>query len=117
VRACSDTEVQPKPAWTKRKKDYIAHVVSAPEPVRLVSAADKLANARSILSDLRAMGDKLWERFNGGRDGTLWYYRSLVNAFEIAGYRSSPECQDRCTVIVAELDRVVTEIEALAAAE
>jgi (p)ppGpp synthase/HD superfamily hydrolase len=60
VRACSDTDVTPKPAWEKRKKDYIAHVVGASESVRLVSAADKLANARSVLADLRVLGDELW---------------------------------------------------------
>lgn len=114
VRACSDTEVTPKPAWEKRKKDYIAHILGAPESVRLVSAADKLANARSVLADLRELGDTLWDRFNGGKDGTLWYYRSLVSVFEIA--RSSPllERPDRSKAVVEELDRVVTEIEGLA---
>jgi hypothetical protein len=58
VRACSDTDVTPKPAWEKRKKDYIAHVVGASESVWLVSAADKLANAHSVLADLRVLGDE-----------------------------------------------------------
>ena len=53
--------------------------------MRLVSAADKLANTRSVLADLRVLGDELGSRFKGGKDGTLWYYRSLVSVFEIAG--------------------------------
>jgi (p)ppGpp synthase/HD superfamily hydrolase len=117
VKACSDTDVKPKPAWEKRKKDYIAHIVGASESVRLVSASDKLANARSILADLRVLGNELWGRFNGGKEGTLWYYRSLVNVFKIA--ESSPIVgeHDRTNAVVEELDRVVAEIEKLAGIE
>lgn len=114
VRACSDTDVTPKPAWEKRKKDYIAHVVGASESVRLVSAADKLANARSVLADLRVLGDELWSRFKGGKDGTLWYYRSLVSVFDIAGSSPIMGRPDRTRPVVEELDRVVGEIEKLA---
>lgn len=114
VQACSDTDVKPKPVWEKRKKDYIAHIVGASESVRLVSAADKLANARSVLADLRVLGDALWSRFNGGKEGTLWYYRSLASVFGIAGSSPSSKRSDRTRAVVEELDRVVTEIERLA---
>ena len=114
VSACSDTDVTPKPAWEKRKKDYIAHVVGASESVRLVSAADKLANARSVLADLRVLGDELWSRFKGGKDGTLWYYRSLVSVFAIAGSSPIMGRPDRTRPVVEELARVVGEIEKLA---
>jgi (p)ppGpp synthase/HD superfamily hydrolase len=104
VDGCTDTYKDPKPDWLPRKEAYVAHVAEAPPSVRLVSAADKLHNARSILADLRAVGDELWDRFTGGREGTLWYYRALVEAY--AGTNSNP--------VVEELDRVVREIEALA---
>ena len=104
VDGCTDTYEDPKPEWRPRKEAYVAHVAEAPPSVRLVSAADKLHNARSILADLRAVGNELWDRFTGGREGTLWYYRALVEAY--AGVGSNP--------IVKELDRVVREIEALA---
>ena len=104
VDGCTDTYEDPKPEWRPRKEAYVAHVAEAPPSVRLVSAADKLHNARSILADLRAVGNELWDRFTGGREGTLWYYRALVEAY--AGVDSNP--------IVKELDRVVREIEALA---
>lgn len=100
VEGCTDTFEEDKPEWWGRKKGYMAHLLGAPESVRLVSAADKLSNARSILADLRLLGDALWGRFNGGKDGTLWYYRSLVRVFRITG--SNP--------VVEELDRVVREI-------
>ena len=105
VDGCTDAEVIPKPPWRARKEAYIAHVREAPASVRLVSAADKLHNARTILADYRQLGDSLWQRFNGGKEGTLWYYRSIVNAFRAAG----------TTPLVEELDRVVSEIERLAA--
>jgi (p)ppGpp synthase/HD superfamily hydrolase len=104
VDGCTDTYEDPKPDWLPRKEAYVAHMAEAPPSVRLVSAADKLHNARSILADLRAVGDELWDRFTGGREGTLWYYRALVEAY--AGTDSNP--------VVEELNRVVREIEALA---
>ena len=104
VDGCTDTYEDPKPAWRPRKEAYVEHVATASPSVRLVSAADKLHNARSILKDLRALGDELWTRFTGGKDGTLWYYRALVEAYEKNG----------ATPVVEELDRVVREVEALA---
>ena len=104
VAGCTDTYEEPKPAWRPRKEAYVARMASAPAPVRLVSSADKLHNARSILADLRAVGDDLWDRFTGGKEGTLWYYRALVEAYAAAG----------ANAIVEELDRVVREIEGLA---
>jgi GTP pyrophosphokinase len=68
-----------------------------------VSASDKLHNARAILRDYRLHGEELWKRFNGGKQGTLWYYRSLIEAFAAAEQNE----------LVAELDRVVSEIEKL----
>jgi len=103
VQGCTDTVVVPKPEWRKRKEEYIAHLPDATSAVRLVSASDKLHNARAILRDYRVHGDHLWLRFTGGKHGTLWYYRELVGAFDKA---------DR-NELVSELDRVVTEIETL----
>ena len=107
VQGCTDAVIIPKPPWRKRKEDYIAHIPKASASVRLVSASDKLHNARAILRDLRRLGDALWSRFTGGKEGTLWYYRALVTAFREAG---SDE-------LIEELDRVVSEIEQLAATE
>jgi hypothetical protein len=49
-----------------------------------VSLADKTHNACAILTDYRVLGDALWDRFTGGRDGTIWYYRSLSQFFDQA---------------------------------
>jgi (p)ppGpp synthase/HD superfamily hydrolase len=103
VRGCTDTDVEPKPPWRLRKEDYITHIRRASPSVRLVSACDKLHNARSILDDYRHLGDAVWSRFRGGKDGTLWYYRALVTAFQEAG----------SSRLVEELDRTVGELERL----
>lgn len=89
--------------WGERKRAYIEKVAHEPAGVRLVSAADKLANAREILADYRGEGDAVFNRFKGGKQGTLWYYRTLVNVFRKAG--ASP--------LIDELDRVVSELESL----
>jgi len=108
IDGCTDADVIPKPPWRERKEKYIAHIREASPSVRLVSAADKLHNARAILAHYRELGEALWDRFNGGKEGTLWYYRSLVEVFHQAG---GP------TLLVEELDRVVSELERLALAE
>jgi (p)ppGpp synthase/HD superfamily hydrolase len=114
VDGCTDAYVIPKPPWRQRKEAYIVHLPKASKSVRLVSAVDKLHNARAILSDYRKIGEELWSRFKGGKEGTLWYYRSLVGAFNEA-CENDLEAKD-CKVadmkaLVDELDRVVSEIE------
>jgi GTP pyrophosphokinase len=104
VDGCTDADTLPKPPWKRRKEAYVAHIRNASASVRLVSACDKLQNARAILADYRVLGESLWRRFSGGKEGTLWYYRALVQAFREAG--TSP--------LIEELDRVVSEIERLA---
>ena len=104
VAGCSDSDTIPKPPWQERKEAYIAHLRTASASVRRVSAADKLHNARAILRDYRLIGEALWDRFAGGKEGTLWYYRALVEAFQEAG----------TTPLVEELDRVVSELENMA---
>jgi GTP pyrophosphokinase len=104
VEACTDADVQPKPAWRERKARYLQHLASASQSVVLVSAADKLHNARSILRDYRQVGERLWDRFNAdaGKGGTIGYYRELVRIFTLTGYHRD---------LVRELDGIVADIE------
>jgi GTP pyrophosphokinase len=81
VEGCTDADTDPKPPWRERKERYLDHLKQADSDTRMVSAADKLNNVRSILSDYRAIGESVWSRFNGGREGTLWYYRTLRDIF------------------------------------
>ncbi len=81
VDGCTDADTYPKPPWRERKEKYLRHLKTADPDTRLVSAADKLNNVRSILSDYRVIGESVWSRFNGRREGTLWYYRTLLDIF------------------------------------
>jgi (p)ppGpp synthase/HD superfamily hydrolase len=103
VDGCTDADTHPKPPWRERKETYILHLKSADAETRLVSAADKLNNVRSILSDYRDVGESVWDRFKGGRDGTLWYYRALLDEF-----RRKPNR------LIRELELAIKELEATA---
>jgi (p)ppGpp synthase/HD superfamily hydrolase len=81
VADCTDTHEEPKPDWRPRKEAYIAGLENKAARSLAVSIADKTHNAAAINADLRLHGATVWERFSGKRDGTLWYYRSLADAF------------------------------------
>jgi (p)ppGpp synthase/HD superfamily hydrolase len=104
VDGCTDSYEIPKPPWRSRKEVYIAHLRHASADVRRVSLADKVHNARSILADLQQYGEAIWDRFQGGKDGTLWYYKTLAQVFREID--ASP--------LVGELTRLTLEIERVA---
>lgn len=106
VEGCSDCLVPKgtkKAPWRERKERYIAHLALAPAETKLVSTADKIHNARAILSDLKdpAVGSAVWGRFRAGREEQLWYYVTLARVL-------------RGTPGAAELAAVVSEIRTLA---
>jgi GTP pyrophosphokinase len=105
VDGCTDAYTIPKPPWRERKETYIRHLKSADAGTRLVSAADKLNNVRSIIADYREIGEAVWARFNGGREGTLWYYRTLLNEFQRKPNRLIREF----ALAVAELESISTK--------
>jgi GTP pyrophosphokinase len=105
VDGCTDAYTDPKPAWRERKEKYIARLRDEDQDTRLVSAADKLNNVGSILSDYRSVGESVWSRFNGGREGTLWYYRTLRDEF----------LRDQPNRITRDLALAVSELESLTA--
>lgn len=109
VDACTDSYDDPKPPWRDRKEAYVAHVRERvahgdDEPGLRVSLADKVHNTRAILADVRESGEAVFGRFNGKRDGTLWYYGALVDAF-----------RDFPNRMVDELERAVADLRRLAA--
>lgn len=110
VDACTDSYEDPKPPWRERKEAYVAHIRArvergGDEAALRVSLADKVHNVRAIVADVRESGGDVFARFNGKRDGTLWYYAALVDAF-----RGFPNR------MVGELERTVAELRRLAAA-
>jgi (p)ppGpp synthase/HD superfamily hydrolase len=84
VEGCTDGvpgSTGEKPDWKTRKEAYLTHLMEAPMDTLLVSCADKLHNARAIVSDLRQIGPEVFQRFKAGREGTLWYYQRLAEVF------------------------------------
>lgn len=103
VEACSDTMETPKPPWRMRKEKYLGRLKVAPASVRLISAADKLHNLRSIATDYHHIGEDLWDRFSAGRDEQLWYYSTVI---EILRPGAPPR-------LVSELERTLTKLKQL----
>lgn len=111
VVACTDGSREQKAAaaapearradWEQRKHAYVEHLLRASDDALLVSGCDKLHNARAILADLRNpdIGVAVFDRFTGRRDGTVWYYRALVNCFVQRGAPMARELADAVAVI------------------
>jgi (p)ppGpp synthase/HD superfamily hydrolase len=96
-----------KQSWLERKQAYVLRLREEPADVQLISAADKLYNARAILEDYREIGPQVWVRFNRGQQDQLWYFDELLTVFKASG----------TTRIVEELGHVVNELRQLSAAE
>jgi (p)ppGpp synthase/HD superfamily hydrolase len=107
VDICSDAYESPKPPWRERKEKTLMKLRGAPTDARLVSVADKLYNARTTILALKSDGNNVWSRFNGGKDGTLWYYRSLLDIFKKTG----------SDLITEEYAHAITDLEQLAKQE
>lgn len=76
VESCSDsmaTNPDEKLLWRDRKDKYLEHLRTANADALMVSAADKLHNARAILADYRELGEGLWSRFSAPKDDQLWF--------------------------------------------
>ncbi|HEV2133129.1 MAG TPA: HD domain-containing protein [Terracidiphilus sp.] len=105
VKGLSDSfaeSQQPKDEWKKRKSEYIERLRHEPDDVVLISAADKLYNAKAILDDFNEIGEAIWERFKRGADEQLWYFDELL-----AIYLSRPRNR-----IVNDLKCVLRELAA-----
>lgn len=89
-----------KAPWRPRKEDYVTRLRREPPDVQLISAADKLYNAKAILDDYRQIGPNIWKRFKRGRADQLWYFNALLEVFKSSGVGR----------IVAELERVVNDL-------
>jgi GTP pyrophosphokinase len=100
VEGCTDSWSEPKEPWMDRKERYVEHAKRLDRDTLLVSAADKVHNAYSILRDLRTHGDEVWKRFKASPDDIIWYYDALVRSFRDAGGHP----------LVDELERVVRGI-------
>jgi len=111
VKGCTDSfevDGNQKQSWETRKRSYIERLPKESQDTLLVSAADKLYNARSLLEDYRDMGAEVWKRFKRGRREQLWYFDELLKVYE----EKCPNWR-----LVGELKRVVRELTQLSEEE
>ncbi len=82
VEGCTDSlaeDPEHKEPWRQRKEKYIAHLKDAADDALTVSLADKLHNARAIVTDLLISGPSTWDRFNSSPEEILWYYNQVLS--------------------------------------
>ncbi len=93
----------------ERKEDYLERLSQADERARWVCAADKLHNASAILADLKRTmePDSVWNRFKVGKEGTIRWYRDVLERLRAVGFTGA---------ILGELEGTVMELEKFAAA-
>ena len=85
-------DTQWKASWKERKQHTIEYLRTTKDIDKLlVSCADKLDNAKSILQDYHELGESFWTRFNAGKEEQMWYYQSLATVFvERGNYFGDP---------------------------
>lgn len=117
VLACSDCRGWPKPKWKARKQFFLESIPAMTAGMVLVSLSDKIHNAQTAWYDYQREGNTIWEQYKGGHEGTVWYYRGLVSAFEarlnqpewVKGV--SGERLKALKAMLGELDRLVGHLE------
>ncbi|MEM7714907.1 MAG: HD domain-containing protein [Cyanobacteria bacterium P01_A01_bin.68] len=100
VDGCTETDITPKPPWKERKIQYIENIRNGSDSVKLVSQADKLHNARSLLIGYQNQGDKLWDYFSGSKEDKLWFYGELLKIYQ----------QGNVNFMTVELERILAEL-------
>lgn len=68
--------------WKERKEKFLIQVASADAQAKLVIAADKLHNARSIRRDLRVDPSAVWDKFYPTKEETQWYYLEILKSLQ-----------------------------------
>jgi (p)ppGpp synthase/HD superfamily hydrolase len=107
VESCSDSmETNPDEnlPWRSRKDKYLEHLRTANADALMVSAADKLHNARAVLADYRELGGGLWSRFNAPKEDQLWFYGQMIKTLQ---QTAAPKpLVDELSLVVGELERL-----------
>lgn len=88
VKGCSEPDKSK--SWIPRKLHTIEYLRNAPLEIKQVAAADKLHNVLSMLSDIEGNGERVWARFNRGREDQEWYYRSVVDSLRLDNFSKHP---------------------------
>lgn len=100
VDGCSESEVKPKPPWQERKEKFLENLRHASPSVYRITMADKLHNARCILESYQQSGEEIWNQFRGGKEGTLWFFNSVLAISPPV----STKLRDQLQQVIASLD-------------
>ena len=103
VDGCTDAYAHPKGPWQERKTAYINKLKSADDKILLISLADKIHNARTILLELQSGNHDIWIIFKGGKDRTIWYYQELANVFDQSPFT---KLKKELRILVDEISRI-----------
>lgn len=74
--------------WKDRKLKQINELKENNSKVILIAFADKMANLTEMASDYQLEKEKLWKRFNRGKDEQHWYYLEFYKIFKESKYFS-----------------------------
>jgi (p)ppGpp synthase/HD superfamily hydrolase len=91
VRSCSDSLVadrRHKAPWAERKRAYLDHLAQSDVKTVTVSMADKVHNARSIITDLHN-GSWVFDKFSATADETVGYYAACLDTARVKGVSSA----------------------------
>lgn len=83
VKACSnDSKLEKIEDWEAKKIKYIDSVKNGGEKAMLVSLADKIANARSLIELHKKVSDEMWKYFNRGKEKKIWFENTVYKMFD-----------------------------------
>ena len=109
VRECSDSlaeDPESKAPWRERKQAHLQHLRQATASAVVVTAADKVHNARSLVSDLRHEGHSYLRNFNASASDILWYYREMYRTLLSAG--APPRLTAELGLCLLDLDEAIS---------
>lgn len=97
----SHTEKDKSLPWQKRKEIALEHLKHANKREQMLVLADKLSNMRAIARDYDELHDKLWDKFNKGKESQAWYYNAGADALvDLADYEDTAKFYDEFAELV-----------------
>ena len=110
VLAIVQTESEDKSkTWKERKQRTVDELQEASTESRQVCFADKLSNIRSMYRDKLSIGEKIWERFNAGKNDIVWYYQSIADALKSNGFNDTFR-SERAKQLVREFQDIIDRV-------
>lgn len=68
--------------WLERKETYLENLKEGGPESAMVSAADKIHNIESLISDLKKEGKVFLDRFHSSTRNQLWFYEQVLMIVE-----------------------------------